>query len=470
MKKYSLFPLLMLFFSYAVSGQVKIKKSVSDRKLQTISTNPIDTTKEQGISGQQQQQTNVRIITTNNSNELQMAHNNEAYQNFKLPYDFSNVKICVDKQTDYDPGPRPIKTYPEIPRLNSNGQLEPGVARQKLSVETKKMWPTESVITVAFAPNETTDFVQNQVMKFARIWETVANVRFNFTNDYRNAMVKIRFVKGDGSWSWLGREVLHNPFGNATMNFGWFDNNTSEAEFSRVVLHEFGHTLGFVHEHQTAGAAINWDVPKVYAFFGGAPNNWSQAQVDANIFSKYSQTSTNGTVYDRTSIMHYFFPEGLTTDNTSFTSNTTLSSLDKQFAKEIYPSPPTPSNASGVLHTGDDCDAIQFTVEYNVVPNNTIEFTMQPGIDNSGRPVSWWKQIGIPLVGGGEDRNLQMLTDGSMVKTTILRNNIDETRGMSFAKAKFLGVHTGLAFTWKVWQALPGGCRVRFVWQNDHCY
>jgi len=48
--------------------------------------------------------------------------------------------------------------------------------------------------------------------------------------------------------------------------------------------------------------------------------------------------------------------------------------------------------------------------------------------------------------------------------------DIDDTRGFSFAKAKMLGVHTGINFNWNVWQALPGGCRVSFVWQNDHCY
>jgi hypothetical protein len=168
--------------------------------------------------------------------------------------------------------------------------------------------------------------------------------------------------------------------------------------------------------------------------------------------------------------MHYFFPSGLTLDNTAFSWNTQLSPTDIQFAKISYPFPPKPSNASGTLHTGDDCDAIDFTVEYNAVASNTIEFTMQPGIDNHGNRVSWWKQIGIPTIGGGEDRSLQMLQDGSLVRATFLRNIIDETRGISFAKAKVLGVHTGLAFNWKVWSALPGGCRVRFVWRIDHCY
>jgi hypothetical protein len=384
-------------------------------------------------------------------------------------YDFSNVKICVDRSNNYDPGQRQTKTYQPLPRINKNGQLEqPTVVRQPLTAETRKMWPTEQVITVAFYPNEASNIVMDKVKQYARVWESVANIKFNFSNDLHNAMIKVGFTKG-GSWSWIGREVVNNPFGQKTMNFGWFDNNTTDVEFSRVVTHEFGHALGFIHEHQASGAAINWDTEKVYAFFAES-DGWSHADVDRNIFNKYSQTSTNGTAYDRSSIMHYFFPQGLTTDNSSFTVNTALSPLDKEFARVIYPFPPAQTNATGVLRTNDDCDAINFTVEYNVVAANVIEFNMRPGIDNAGKPISGWKQIGIPLKAGGENRNLQLLQDGKATSQSILVKDIDDTRGFSFAKAKALGVHTGLGFTWNVWQALPGGCRITFVWQNDHCY
>jgi len=390
---------------------------------------------------------------------------------FNQTYDFSGVKICVDKSNGYDPGSRPEMQYKQIPRINSNGQIEqPTSIKQGLTVENKKMWPTEQQITVALAPNQVSNIVLDKVKQYAKMWETVANVKLLFTNDWHNALVKVGFTPGGGSWSWIGREVLSNPLGQATMNFGWFDNNTQDEEFRRVVLHEFGHALGFIHEHQAAGADIHWDAEKVYAFFADPPNNWSRADVDRNIFYKYSQSSTNTNGYDKTSIMHYFFPQNLTTDNSGFTWNTTLSPMDQQFAKEIYPFPPAPQNATGVLHTGDDCDAINFKVEYNAVAPNVIEFVLKPGIDNAGKPISWWKQIGIPLKGGGENRNLQLATDLKPVTQTVLLSTIDDTRGLSFAKAKILGVHTGLGFTWNVWQALPGGCRVTLTWQNDHCY
>jgi len=60
------------------------------------------------------------------------------------------------------------------------------------------------------------------------------------------------------------------------MNFGWFDDNTSDSEFSRTVIHEFGHALGMIHEHQHPLAAIPWDKDKVYTYYAGYPNYWSK--------------------------------------------------------------------------------------------------------------------------------------------------------------------------------------------------
>lgn len=46
-----------------------------------------------------------------------------------------------------------------------------------------------------------------------------------------------------GSWSYIGTDAITIPVESFTMNFGFMDQPT--------VMHEFGHALGLIHEHQS---------------------------------------------------------------------------------------------------------------------------------------------------------------------------------------------------------------------------
>ena len=79
-------------------------------------------------------------------------------------------------------------------------------------------------------------------------------------------------------------------------------------QFRRVVLHEFGHALGFAHEHQHPNAncssEIEWD--KAYAFYEKT-QHWDRKKVDANL---RTITVTGGMILspegDVRSIMRYY--------------------------------------------------------------------------------------------------------------------------------------------------------------------
>ena len=379
-------------------------------------------------------------------------------------YDFSKVNICIEKLSSKSLPPKtPVTTQPVIPKIKPNGDLEPvTTVTQPLSGITDLMWSPGEVITVGFYSAAPFIFT-SKVKQYVKEWETNANVTFHFINDVSLAKIKVGFDHDNTSWSWVGRDVLVNPSDEQTMNFGWFTTQTSETEFRRTIIHEFGHALGFIHEHQAPAAGIAWDKEKVYAFYGKPSINWSRAKVDANIFARYSQTTNNSSAYDLLSIMHYFFPADLTTDGSSFSYNTNLSAVDKTFAREVYPFPPAPATSTGVLNTGDDCDEIEFTVEYNVVHSSEVEFILHPGYDHHNALVNWWKMIGIPHKAGGVSA-LELYTTKK-----VQANAIDKTKAITFSKAKVLGVHTGLNFTWAPWPAIVGGCRVKFVWRRDSC-
>ena len=67
-------------------------------------------------------------------------------------------------------------------------------------------------------------------------------------------LIRISFDPSSGSWSLVGRrceEVVNNE--EATMNLSGVRSTSTSIglEERRVVLHEFGHALGLIHEHQS---------------------------------------------------------------------------------------------------------------------------------------------------------------------------------------------------------------------------
>jgi serralysin len=229
--------------------------------------------------------------------------------------DDSIPQVCVDKTLDAD-----------------TGQLSTQAVLLK-----KRNWPVKKVLKVYFLNGET--FYQDKVMKYAKVWSTYANITFAKTSNREQSDIRVAFkYKGDtGSWSYVGNDALLVSKLKQTVNFGWFTKKTDDAEFSRVITHEFGHALGLVHEQSSPVVAIKWDKPKVYKYYAGAPNYWEKADVDANIFKKYSKTATQYTAFDAKSIMEYPVDGKLTTDHKSIGYNYYLSAADKKFIATVYP-------------------------------------------------------------------------------------------------------------------------------------
>ena len=104
------------------------------------------------------------------------------------------------------------------------------------------------------------------------------------------------------------------------------------------MLHEFGHALGAIHEHQNPSAGIPWNKEAVYRYYMGPPNNWPREQIDNNLFRRYSENITNFSHFDSNSIMLYPIPAEFTTNGVAIGGrNSQLSELDIQFMKQQYP-------------------------------------------------------------------------------------------------------------------------------------
>ena len=109
----------------------------------------------------------------------------------------------------------------------------------------------------------------------------------------------------------------------------------TEAQLKSVILHEFGHTLGLLHEHMNPLSNIQWNKPVVYAFYLQY-EGWNKEMVDKQVFDRYSVTMTNKS-YDPKSIMHYPIPANFTLDGYSVGENYDLSDNDKKLIGELYP-------------------------------------------------------------------------------------------------------------------------------------
>lgn len=204
----------------------------------------------------------------------------------------------------------------------------------RMATEIRTEWKNGRRITVSFMGGRKE--VKDRIIRHAKIWMDYANIEFDFTARKTPGDVRIAFDKNDGSWSLMGTDVLSEDKANPTMNFGWLTPTTDDLEYNRVVLHEFGHTLGCIHEHERPDNGIPWDKPKVYEYYKQT-DGWSKEEVDSQVFDKYDISQIRANKLDKKSIMMYPVPEALSKGNFSIGWNNGLSEADKKFIAKLYP-------------------------------------------------------------------------------------------------------------------------------------
>ncbi|KAI4209521.1 MAG: hypothetical protein LQ351_007556 [Letrouitia transgressa] len=205
----------------------------------------------------------------------------------------------------------------------------------QLASTTKKLWNSGRELKVQFKAG--TPWQQEKVKTYAPYWSKWANIKFNFEST-SSPDILIDFNPTLGSWSVLGTDSVY-PIGRGqpSMNLGWIIDTKTEADIRQVVLHEFGHALGAVHEHTSPFANIPWNKEQVYKDLGGNPNFWPRETVDKNMFQVYNALEVPSTAFDIASIMLYQYPKPwlLTGEGTPY--NTHISELDKAFVAFCYP-------------------------------------------------------------------------------------------------------------------------------------
>ncbi len=245
-----------------------------------------------------------------------LRENNNIAKNCRLN---ENQKTIVDELIE---NPSRVLTFREF------GLLE-------MAILTSKMWDPGQRLKIFFFRFDEVPI--EKVLSKARIWANHCNVTFVRTFDIHESHIRISF-EADGHWSYIGKDAEQKK-GVATMNFDLRWENINSEEFAGVVLHEFGHALGLIHEHQSPMAGFTWKKDYIYRELA-KDYGWPEEKVNINLFDNYDNEPKKYTLLDTNSIMAYYIPKEYTEEGIEFPKNIVLSKRDIEMIGKLYPPPP----------------------------------------------------------------------------------------------------------------------------------
>ena len=286
----------------------------------------------------------------------------------KITSKSDSINVCIDRHPDaYDKDYSPkvlFEYYKENPasvRIDESNSLDsrikqrlesavreanvtPLLSRNKeynnrlheLALHSKYIWDNGMTLRVRFLDG--TSAQHKLVQDAAPEWADHAHLFFDFVAS-GEAEIRISFNPDLGHWSRVGRDCLtETDQAKATMNLA-FTGQTTIQEANRTILHEFGHAIGCVHEHQRPDAGISWNIPVINTYYART-QNWSPEKIAHNVIGLYDAREITNSGYDVDSIMHYAIERAHVTDPTHARAwNNSLSPGDIDFIKEMYPRP-----------------------------------------------------------------------------------------------------------------------------------
>ena len=219
--------------------------------------------------------------------------------------------------------------------MAQQGDPKHSLTKDRLAALTGKYWGNTGVhLTVSFLDSPPAE-LRKLIVSHMNAWAQYANVKFVETAS--RGEVRIARTAGEGYWSYLGTDIRSVPPEEPTMNLDTFTMNTEESEFYRVVRHETGHTLGFVHEHLRKEIVLNIDRDEAFAFFK-AEYHWSKQMVIDQVLTALNDAHLLETRSpDQNSIMCYWLPASIMKNHIEVRGGKDIDVTDGDFASLVYP-------------------------------------------------------------------------------------------------------------------------------------
>jgi serralysin len=250
----------------------------------------------------------------------------------------ANISMCAAQgmKDELDEGKDTFHaSTPVVTLLEMQRQAEEDGEEATAAIQLKNKWPNGSSLRVAFLNDPFG--LKRHVLKIANEWNSVGGANLKFIESVAaDSDIRVTF-KGTGFWSYIGQRAAAHGKSEPTLSLS-FTSMPTDDYLRRITLHEFGHAIGLLHEHQQPLSTMAWDRQKVLNYFTGPPNCWPVSTVEAQILRPEAHPEEiASTAFDPRSVMTYAIDPRLTTNGKGIPYNNALSATDRTFIAQQYP-------------------------------------------------------------------------------------------------------------------------------------
>jgi serralysin len=244
------------------------------------------------------------------------------------------VELHIERQRNEDAREKQKAEAEASERLNASSQECAGedALRSGFPALKSTRWDNGKVLKIAFLDGD--ESRRGEFRGAVNEWLKYVNLSVSYSSAEQSD-IRVSFV-GAANYGYVGPKAADAAKSEPTLVLGALSTDADDRR--AVILHEFGHTLGFMHEFQTINGNkfLNWAA--IYEELAKPPSSWDKHTIDFNmrvpcvIDPIYSNKP-----FDPNSVMMFKFPSNWLSPPTRIELHGELSEGDIELARLAYP-------------------------------------------------------------------------------------------------------------------------------------